>query len=255
MSEQTARLAASVSNISAALEQRATSDDLRASAQGQAAQIEALSQRMEALERAVTVRAESGEGGSATGSEVPIGQHVVRMYTAMRGINAELAKRASASSLAALEASVEARLRDQANAGLKERASAEQMRRLEQAHELLSSQIASVESACANKIDKARVAGLETTVSRLRDFAAFREASESRLESLEGAGRCTRQDLLERAAEAAEAERVIGDMRTRLREDTPRLADLTVLEDKVRVGSRVRDVRTCPCRGRRPHPR
>ena len=100
---------------------------------------------MEALERAVTVRAESGEGGS--GSEVPIGQHVVRMYTAMRGINAELTKRASASSLAALEASVEARLRDQADAVLKERASAEQMRRLEQAHELLSSQIASVESA------------------------------------------------------------------------------------------------------------
>ena len=174
---------------------------------------------------------EDASGGDGRGAS--IGAHVARLYAEVRAGNAELSKRASASSLAALEASVDARLREQAGAVLRERASAEQMRRLEQAHELLSSQIASVESACANKIDKARIAGLETTVSRLRDFAAFREVSESRLETLEGEAAALRQDLLERAAEAAEAERLIGDMRSRLRDDTPRHADLAALEEKV----------------------
>ena len=55
------------------------------------------------------------------------------------------------------------------------------------------------------------------------------------LGGLEGEAAALRQDLLERAAEAAEAERLIGDMRNRLMNDTPRLADLVVLEDKVRM--------------------
>jgi hypothetical protein len=67
----------------------------------------------------------------------------------------------------------------------RERASQEQMTRLEQAHDALSSQVSAVESACANKIDTARLAGLDATVSRLREFAHFRETSEERLSSLE----------------------------------------------------------------------
>ena len=59
------------------------------------------------------------------------------------------------------------------------------MTRLEQAHDALSSQVSAVESACANKIDTARLAGLDATVSRLREFAHFRATSEERLSSLE----------------------------------------------------------------------
>lgn len=56
VSEQTARLAAAVSNVSAALEQRATRDDVRAAGEAQRGQVAALAQRLAALERAVTVR-------------------------------------------------------------------------------------------------------------------------------------------------------------------------------------------------------
>ena len=49
VSEQTARLAAAVTNIGAALEQRATRDDVRAASQAQAGEVAALAKRLAAL--------------------------------------------------------------------------------------------------------------------------------------------------------------------------------------------------------------
>ena len=63
VSEQTARLAAAVTNIGAALEQRATRDDVRAASQAQAGEVAALAKRLAALESAVTVGDAGGGGG------------------------------------------------------------------------------------------------------------------------------------------------------------------------------------------------
>jgi hypothetical protein len=234
ISEQVARLASAVNNISSALEERATHADLRAAGENNQANFSMIEQRLARLERAVTVRTPS----SSSEENVAVGLHVARLYSQLEATNTELSRRATSTTLTEIEQDLSERLNKHAKIVTRERASQEQMARLEQAHDALSSQVAAVEAACANKIDTARLAGFETTVSRLRDFASFRTTSEDRLATLEEEASNLHRSLLQRAAAAQEVENMVGRMRQRLHDDTPRNNDLLALQDKVRTGRR-----------------
>lgn len=239
ISLQVARLASAVSNISDALEVRATHNDLHAVNESSASNFARMEERLAQLERAVTVRATSPTTGGEDMAHASVGLHVSRLYAQLEATNNELSQRASAVKLANVEAALSERLNKHAVVVRRERASQEQMGRLEQAHEALSAQVSAVETACANKIDTARLAGLETTVSRLRDFAQFRQVTETRLETLETEASTLSADLLQRAAAAKQVETLVQRMRQRLRDDTPRNDDLLELQQKVRGGCRV----------------
>lgn len=248
ISEQVARLASAVSNITAAIESRATHTDLRAAGENNESKFSLMEARLLSLERAITVRTPatltlSNNNTSTSTSNtinnenyISVGLHVARLYSQLEATNTELAQRALSTNVATMNHSLSERLNEHAKIVSRERASQEQMARLEQAHDALSSQVSAVESACANKIDTSKLAGFETTVSRLRDFATFRRSSEDRLATLEQDASTLRTELLERAAAAQEVETMVGRMRQRLRDDTPRNDDLLDLQQKVSLG-------------------
>jgi len=230
ISEQVARLASAVSNISAALEVRATHGDLRAAGERSEGKFSSVEERLSRLERAVTVRTNAANGMDQDAS---VGLHVARLYAQLEATNQELSQRASSASLANVQATLTDQLNEHVQVVMRERASQEQMTRMEQAHDALSSQVAAVESACANKIDSARLAGLETTVSRLREFSTFRQSTEKRLKILEKEAANISSDLLKRSEAAKNIETIVSKMRQRLRDDTPHNEDLLDLHEKV----------------------
>ena len=246
ISEQVARLASAVSNITAAIESRATHTDLRAAGENNESKFSLMEARLLSLERAITVRTPAtltlSNNNTSTSNTInnenyiSVGLHVARLYSQLEATNTELAQRALSTNVATMNHSLSERLNEHAKIVSRERASQEQMARLEQAHDALSSQVSAVESACANKIDTSKLAGFETTVSRLRDFATFRRSSEDRLATLEQDASTLRTELLERAAAAQEVETMVGRMRQRLRDDTPRNDDLLDLQQKVSLG-------------------
>ena len=233
LSEQVARLASAVANISTALEVRATRNDLRAASDNNQSQFLQMQERLTLLERAVTVRTPNSSTINDLDPSTPVGLHVARLYAQLEATNHELAQRASSKSLATIHTGLSTRLDEHAKIVSRERASQEQMTRMEQAHDALSSQVSAVEAACANKIDTARLAGLDITLSRLSDFATFRQSTESRLETLEQEASTLSLDLLERAAAAKKVETMVIRMRQQLRDDTPRNEDLFDLQQKV----------------------
>ena len=75
ISEQVARLASAVSNISSALEERVTHADLSVASNKSDSNYSSVEERLARLERAVTVRASPGDHERA-----PVGLHVARLY-------------------------------------------------------------------------------------------------------------------------------------------------------------------------------
>ena len=107
ISEQVARLASAVSNISSALEERVTHADLSVASNKSDSNYSSVEERLARLERAVTVRASPGDHERA-----PVGLHVARLYAQLEATNQELAQRASSSAVASLETLLTERLNE-----------------------------------------------------------------------------------------------------------------------------------------------
>ena len=107
ISEQVARLASAVSNISSALEERVTHADLSVASNKSDSNYSSVEERLARLERAVTVRASPGDHERA-----PVGLHVARLYAQLEATNQELAQRASSAAVASLETLLTERLNE-----------------------------------------------------------------------------------------------------------------------------------------------
>ena len=227
-----ARMEAVQRDVVGQLRDRPTRRDVAELQSETSSRLAMIERRLERIERATTVGGapsrQSGEG--VLGGD--IGSHVRHIYKVIEGIGADVSQRCTGERLEQVRSELRGSVRELATNMQRERASAEQMSRLEEAHFALVNQVEALETSCANKVDVSRLAGLDSTISRLQDFAAFRTLTEERLALLEEAASSTRDELLERAAKADIAAQSIREMRNIIQNEIPRLSHLDTLEQR-----------------------
>ena len=144
VTDQVSTLAAAVDGLTRGVDARPTADAVAAERARGDARVAAVEARLAALEAAVLVRGAGNDGGGGndendgddgTATPVTIGDHVARLYAGLRAANETLAESASSAALADVEYTLQQGLEAQAAEVQRDRASQEQMTRLEQAHE------------------------------------------------------------------------------------------------------------------------